>query len=60
MEPRGTTSHAMAHSRNNSLPHSETGKSGIVYHKSYAVQYSDEASLVRMASLDAMGKERWR
>lgn len=60
VDRKGTTSHVMAHSRNNSLPHSEAERSGITYQKSYTVQYSDEASLVRMQSLDAMGKERWR
>ena len=58
VEPKGTISHVMAHSRNNSIPSSDAGKSGILYNKTYAVQYSDEASLVRMASLDAMGKSR--
>ncbi|KAI6781621.1 CFEM domain-containing protein [Emericellopsis cladophorae] len=36
-----------------------SGGAGIVYQKTYAVQYSDndEASLVRMASLDAQGRK---
>jgi hypothetical protein len=59
-EARGTTSNATTHNRNMSLPSSETGRSGIMYHKSYAVQYSDEASLVRMSSLDNLGKGQWR